>query len=651
MLSPTVLDQSGTPGNGGRRCPSLQQAGLRATVFRTHLKFGVLQALFFASLFTFTLAGRGFAQQEPSDPGLLAVGETVWGFDGRVPLRNFVPLSIQLQNLGPTPWQGRLRLNRVVRGARTFGATLVQDVSLQGDETRWIQLTPYVIDDLEDWVLSWDEGTDYQVDLPPVIKGERPTVLVYDPDAVGIAGNVFKRMPESRFPTSVTATDTLRGIILDYVPFWQGAQARAFHDWLLSGGHVYVLKNSKGEFPNFPVALSFLNNERSQFRVGAGHVVKLERKADEFTLDEAKEQIFNDDLTKKAPTVDPPVNPGLATDPYALSYQGGSWNPNGEVFKLLRQLSKFNRHWWLIYSSVVGYLIVQFWACYGIGVEQKNVRNFYLVFLSTVVFFSVLFGLLGQVGDSSQNRIRSISLARSLDDGDFDVTGWAVLGNIFAGTHEVAYPGSGLAYSTTQETESVDGEMYPGSAGRVSFAMRPDSHRTVLHRARIRTNQTRPRIVENVSDVPRMKSLTIDITGCFPTKPVRAIGVLDGQVYSFKIDKQLLELDRRKVPEALKSYLEPPLDFGFNTWGMMARTRKKKPEERLQGLQEYTPAMRYLVGSSYQLSDVVDPRLLRRDKDELRLFVLAPVPDAFKLQSDGFPDAEEMIVFCYQLPL
>lgn len=602
-----------------------------------------------ACLIAITTAQRAATATE-SDPDLLLVVETYWGFDGRVPLHEFVPLSIQLKNLGPTPWQGTIELSRVVRGNRQFGATIIEEVHLQGDETRWMQIAPYVIDDLEDWEIRWGDGDNHVITLPPVIKGEHSTVLVYDTDDVSQSSSVFKRMPQERFPTSVTATHGLRGIVLDQVPFWQGARARAFLDWIRQGGRVYLLQNSEGTFPVFPSALDFLNSEQSQFQVGAGTIKKIAAKVEDFTLNEARSQIFNDDVKQTEPTEQSQTKQKQQTSVYGMHEL--VWSKHYDTFKKLTELSVFKRRWWLIYIAVFSYLAVLYPGCYTIGVQQKKVSQFYFAFFAAACFFALTFGLLGQVGGQSKNRVRSITLAQSLGEGDFELTGWTVLSNIFAGEHSVTFPGSGQVYSTTQEAEYVNGTLNPGTGGNVTFEMLPDTRRTLHHRARIRTNRPLPTVRSNSSDELGAASLLINTTGCFTDEPLYAIVVFRGHVYELEVDSNLLSMKRTQSPKTLSTFLLRQYDFGFNMWGTRIKNEDDEDEEKkLTGLKRYMPLMRQIVGNSFGLVEEIDPRQLKLSPQTLRLFVMTATPAEFEPQTNDFPDKEGVTVFSYDLEI
>ncbi len=612
------------------------------------LPFYIPLVLIAASIF---LIESAEIHAQDSDPDLLVVSETTWGFDGRVPLHRFVPLSVQVKNLGATPWQGTLSLNRVISGSRKLGATLSANISLQGDESRWVQLTPYVIDEMEDWEIRWGQGENHFFQLPPVIKSDRSTVLIFNTDAVSQDTTIFKRMPEERFPTSVTGTDGLRGVILNDVPFWQGARARTLHDWIVLGGRVYILHNSEQEYPVFPVALSFLNNEQQQFRIGAGIVKKIPREAVDFSLNEARIEIFNDDWS--AAEQKRKEARRSSSQQYVSGYGGWQsiWSKHHDLFKELSELSKFKRRWWLIYLAVFAYLATLYPGCYLLGTQQKNVSQFYGVFLTSVCFFAIIFSLLGQVGGRSENRVRTVAIARSLGDGSFDVTGWTMLANIFAGDQSVSHPGSGVAYSTTQEAEFIDGTMHPGTGGEVTINMLPDSKQTLYHRSKIRTKLTLPKVISQNSDETRVQTISVDITNAFEEEPLYALVLIQGMVYELEVKGSFLELSTKKQPKRLSDYLQRPYDFGRNMWGAAAKFEEDDEEKKLAGLKQYIRLVRPLVGNSFDLVEEIDPRKLKITSRTVRLFVLTATPASMQVETEDFPDREGAVLFTYDLKL
>jgi hypothetical protein len=582
------------------------------------------------------------AETRQDDPDLLHVAETRWGFDGTIQKRTFIPLSVLVQNVSPAPWEGRLRLFRWAGTDHRLGMTLELEVSLQPDESRWVQLVPYIVDDLENWTLTWGPEERHRIEMTNLTVGVRPTVLIFDRAAVAPPGGALRRMPEELFPTSVTATDGLRGVILSHAPFWQGARAQAFLDWLARGGRVYLLHDEEGRFPRFPAPLGVLNDSRETFRVGTGTVRHIPRQVGEIDLEFARRELFNDDwphshavsLTRQFNTATP-------------STFSGSWSPNGDLFRGLASVAEFHRQWWLIYSCVLGYLLMLWPGCYVVGVERRDVRRFYTLFFGTAVGFSVLFVYLGQLGASARNRVRSVALAHSLGEGRFDVTQWSVAANVNPGTFTLAHAGTGRTYSTCQDLEHVDGRFLIGHESEVHLTMLPASTRTLLHRTRISIDRPVPRLVESELGPAGLERVQFSVRGSFERRVWKALAIFRGQVYELEPEGGMLVSNRIKRPESISTFLERPSHWKLNRWGMW----EQEDEELMPRSRQYIEMIRPLTGNSFGLKQEITPRLLQMDSGSLRLLVYTPMPNEFQPRGSDFPDQQGCALFCYDYNL
>ncbi|TWT49951.1 hypothetical protein KOR42_37690 [Thalassoglobus neptunius] len=597
-----------------------------------------------------------FTYAQNSDPNLITVSEVQWGFDGRVLLDHFIPVTFQVHNLGPNPWQGELKLQRTIRQREhVFGGTYVQPVTLQGEETRWVQMVVYVPNDVEDWSLSWGPDKNHSVDFPPVVEGERATLLVYDTDGVQQGSSVLKRMSEDRFPTTIAALDGLRGLILDSPPFWQGARIRALRDWLYSGGRIYILFGPDRTYPVFPKAMDFLNRQEDFFQIGQGTVQRIPLTADEFSLEEARTQLFNEELTDKKQQIlkeklERQQTPVLAQ---AMEVSQSVWTKNADIFRELIEFSKFQRKWWLIYPAVIAYLFLLFPTCFQIGTEQRAVRTFYIVFLSSALLFSLVFALLGKVGGGVRSRIRTVAVARTLGDGAFDVTGWSTLANVFAGEFDVEFAGTGGSLTTAQEVEAADVNMLTGTDCWASAKMPPDSRQTFHYRTRVTTDFGQPVLLTHSISGLRLLSISIDISEAISQDPLQAFVIYNGTIYELDVTSPTLTLATGKKPTDLETYLYRPYSFGFNTWNAwnLQSTGDEEEDEKLIGLLRYKVMNRLLVGSSFGLTESVDPIQLKLPDGTARLLILAELPEEMRAKTDHFPDQEGVVMYFYDFEL
>jgi hypothetical protein len=558
------------------------------------------------------------------DPDMIHIVRTRWGFDGTIQKEMFVPLSVEVQNLSPRPWQGSLRLERGLGRRERVGAILETDVALQPDESRWVQFVPYLMDDQDEWRLTWGPEKTHQVQLPPTQAGPPVTVLVYDDDDVTPSGGVLRRLPEHLFPNTLCATDGLRGLIFNQAPFWQGARAQAFLDWLSRGGRVYLLLDDHGRFPEFHSPLQILNQERAQFAVGAGQVRRIAEKVENFDLTRARRDLFHDEPAEQA-NADRrrQLNSFDPRAPYS-----NFWDRDEPVFERLAKLVEFQRSWTIIYLAVLAYLLTLFPVCYRIGRFCPDVRMFYGAFFGAVVLFSILFGMLGQLNGATRNRIETAAIAQALGNEMFDVTAWSQLAAVHAGRYTLSFPGSGVCLSTCQANEQVNGVLYGGRENRVELQMPPASTRTLLHRAKMTLKCPAPTLTTSHSEATLLQGLTISVPACYG-EPVESVAIYRGGLYFLKYSSGILELDAKRPRRVLSEYLSKA-----SRWNQTPGRIGTRPDDL--DVVTYKSLLRPLLGNSYGLIQTVSNRALQQPAGVLRIAMLIPMPAEWRAETAEF---------------
>lgn len=593
------------------------------------MKVQTVKLCWFILLSLGALATTAWAEQ--GDPDLIVVSESLWGFDTTVQPKTFLPFSFQVTNVSDNPWTGTFRLERAAGSRERIGLPIETEVSLQPNETRWVQVVPFFMDDFESWRLTWGPKDNHKNEYSNFKTGPRPTVLMIDQEQVVASGGVLRRMPEELFPTSITATDALRGVVLNRVPFWQGARLRAFQEWLQQGGRVYLLHDDNGKFPTFPQNMAFLNEAASRFAVGHGVVKRIPRKVDEIDINFARREIFNDEVS------DPRRSP--------MSTGVSDWHNRESVFAELREISKFERRWWLIYLAVIAYIGCLYPGCYRIGRDRPRVRDFYLAFTACVVVFSVLFMALGKIGGSAQNRMRSITLAQNLGQGGFDVAGWSVVANVNEGSFAFSHPGSGVTYATGQDAATFQGWIQFGRESKMSVAMPTSSTRTVMHRQRLTTEFGSPELTAFEDTELRLANLKFDIGDCFSEDILSAAAIYRNGIYELEVEGATAQLPPRATRRSLLAELQPEDQWQLGTVRWMFFP--KKIEEELSRAQRYEKLLPFLIGESFGLTTGVDLRKLRALGDDVRLLVVTPTPQELLSVSEDIPDQQGVTLFVY----
>ncbi|MCA9075149.1 MAG: hypothetical protein KDA93_08955 [Planctomycetaceae bacterium] len=592
------------------------------------------------------LSNRGFAVDAPATA---TIEQTRWGFDNKFVPHTFVPLSVLVRNDSPNDFEGKLRLTRSLRVNKQVDAFVEQDVYLGPLSSRWVQLTPYAIGEWEEWQLTWDGADDDPYTLPSLNEGDRATVLIYDPDRLQTAGGILNRFPADLFPTSVTAMDGLRGVVLDHSPRWQGARRQAFWDWLRLGGRVYLLHNEQGEFPRFDDSLSVLNRATERFQVGSGTVRRIPRTVASIDPQSANDLILHDEESRfNSPAWQKRrATPGYPGAMPLINRSG--WDRDSELLNSLQALSRFERNWWVIYGLAMLYVLALFPGCYLLGRRLKTHVWFYVGFLSFVGLFSVGFVSLGRIGASHTARIRGVVLASELEDGMYNVMGWSSAAARVAGDYRIEHKGTGRLYTAASELEPVEGQIVNGADGHLVARMPPASTRSVIHR----TRQDGPSLGVHVKrvtfDAGQLTEFAIGTGEKFPTKPLSVHLWSADWIYEMEQkagEWQLKPSSRKQGISFLAAASEiRPLGFRLTVKGPTWLQPELPPL-----IEEFEELTRSLIANSFGLDSTVDPLLMSLRPGRVRLFVYAEMPPEFATTGESFPDQFGCVMYVIDLP-
>lgn len=580
-----------------------------------------------------------------ADADTVLVQQTYWGFDGTVVPRTFLPVSFLVQNVSPATVTVRLQLDRLVGFDKPIGTVLEQEITLSGESARWVQFVPFIVDANESWTLSWGPGKKQRMELPQANLGRRATVLVFSRDDVTPPGGVLRRMPEELFPTSVTAMDGLRGVILNKPPYWQGGRARAFLEWLGSGGRVYVLYGPDGKFPEFPAPLEVLNRSDDEFRIGQGTVKRIARKVDDIDLGFARAELFNDSATGGSFWTQ--LNTGDARFPRS----GITWNRDYRIESDLVSLARFRRNWWLIYLLALGYLLSLWPGCYRIGRGLGDYRWYYVAFFFSVVVFSILFIGLGNVGASVRNRVRSVAVARHLHDGIYDVMQWNTVAAARGGDYSLRYLGAGTSFTNSNEFEAVLGSFQVGNNPQANFTIPPAGTRTFQMRNRLSSSRPIPQVQQIAADGSRLVDLDVLTEGTFSGTPSAALALFRDSAYELKVDGGRLYLPARSLTQVPLSQIFDETMYRLdNSFFFTSRNSNGETDSRPVA-EIYRDTFLPLLAESLGLDESRSFGNVDLDPNFVRLVVFAEMPPEFFPDGKIFPDQEGRVLYTYDIPV
>ena len=100
-----------------------------------------------ALLFLIGVPSSAIAQVQQN----VKIVQRVWGFDGRVVSGQFMPLSIEIDNLSDEPVEAIATLRSVAGMLRETGGTSIQPVFLGPHSRRWVQFYPFIAGQSTSW--------------------------------------------------------------------------------------------------------------------------------------------------------------------------------------------------------------------------------------------------------------------------------------------------------------------------------------------------------------------------------------------------------------------------------------------------------------------------------------------------------------------
>jgi len=120
-----------------------------------------------------------------------------------------------------------------------------------------------------------------------------------------------------------------------------------------------------------------------------------------------------------------------------------------------------------------------------LGRRLRDWRKPLLFFLGAVAVASAALGFIGQRGQGEQEGLRTVSYARPLEKGVWDVTQWSLLFVTHSGTFNFSHAGAFNLYSDLAEPDDTGGAIEDGAPGNCSLNVPLFSSRTLVHRARM----------------------------------------------------------------------------------------------------------------------------------------------------------------------
>jgi hypothetical protein len=559
----------------------------------------------------------------------IEIEQVLWGFDGKVNLHQFNPVSILISNPSDRPVDLTLRLRSFgSSGVDPVDAPLQESLFLAPFSSRWVQFYPYVITVGNPWQLSWGRLPGQHYDLTSPGVGPPATVRLTAENDLGPTTTSAKAFPEQIFPPMAAATGPLAKVILDHVPRWQAPQRQALLDWIHLGGELLLLAGSDGSYPTFTDELRSLNMEVDQQQLGAGCVRR------------AKPEIDLPQVTLEQSLAD-------RREPAAMLQNPDSWVSAQPILKTLRNMTHPKHNWTVIHLLSVAYLVLIFPGAILLARNLVEYRIVMVLLIAVAVVFAMAFQFVGQRGYGESTSANSVAIAKSVGEGTWSVEQWTNVFVTSGDAYTVSHQGTGQLYSTAQETEGVNGLIDNGLEGTFLVDIPLFSSRSFVHRHRMEMPGWRLTLgsVQVNEDLTDLELVT---TGEFPTQTLGIFAMYRKKLYYlvYEDNKLRKQGEAQHVSSLVHAYEDPWFSKHSSRWSS-SRPQDRGPDPGVVFTAHRNPLMARDLG----ITGEDRLRICELPSDRVRVFVYAPMPSEYQIEGTQFGKQEGCVLYCVDVPL
>ena len=607
--------------------------GVRSLAFNAS-QFLQLCILLFSIFYTAPVLGQATQQ--------VRIADKIWGFDGRVMNGQFMPLSIELDNLSDEPIEAQATLRSMAGMLREAGGTATQSVFLSPHSRRWVQFYPYIAGVTSSWrfeLITENETFKFDpIDEPRSVlesgsvqtKSEDqslPVVILDRPDASIKIPVSIKHMPEEIFPPYSSATHGLYAMFMDHVPDWETPRQEAMLSWLKAGGRLHLLLDQNHQTLRFSGPLGALNEPFTEYHVGSGSVTRHEIQRGELTKDIVTAAITNQGLSKtdldEIAEYEKQANTGFG------SGFGVSSTDDDDLFTELRQLTQPKHMWWLIFLLSLCYVGLIFPGCWILS--RQRTLHFLVTYGSIAVLaaiFSLMFLFIGRRGYDESTSLHSASIARAEDDTHSSLLQLTTLFVTEGNTYSMTDKDHQTLLASGASEESVDALITSGNMARFVSRIPPYSSQAVRSRSRIEIDNWNLAVTSLSQQGDELKDLTIAFGDKFPNDPLVESLVIHGRhLHHTQIDRQRGQLSLVSRRELLRSYCQKAKSnmLGASALQPYQELEVEEPKDPVEAC--FKRMLPHLVRRSLVDDFVRDVGKFRLPEDRIRLLVYAPMPE------------------------
>ncbi len=575
------------------------------------------------------------------------IADKIWGFDGRVMNGQFMPLSIELDNLSDEPIEAQATLRSVAGMIRETGGTATQSVFLSPHSRRWVQFYPYIVGMTSSWRFELRTETETftfdLIDQPRSVLDSNSlqmkdsdqslsAVILDRPDALIKIPATIKHMPEEIFPPYATATHGLCALFMDHVPDWETPRQEAMLSWLKTGGRLHLLHDQNNQTLRFSGPLAALNEPFPEFHVGSGSVTRHEIQRAQLTKDLVATAVMSQGLSKadldEIAQYEQQAGGGFSF--------GTSYTDDDDLFAELRQLTQPDHLWWLIFLLSLCYVGLIFPGCWVLS-RQRSLH--FLVTYGSIAglaaIFSLMFLFIGRRGYGEATSLHSLAIARAEDDTHSSLLQLTTLFVTEGNTYSVNDKDRQTLLASGASEESVDAQITSGNSASFMSRIPPYSSQAIRSRRRIETDDWNLAVTSLNQQGDELKELTIAFGKKFPNDPLVECLVIHGRnLHHTQVDRTHMQLKLTSGRQLLRSYCTPADSYTIGP-SMLQTIAEPEQEPKDPVEASFKRMLPDLVRRSLVDDFVQDAAKFRLPEDRIRLLVYAPMTDNQHLGVDA----------------
>ena len=581
------------------------------------------------------------------------IADKIWGFDGRVMNGQFMPLSIELDNLSDEPIEAEATLRSVAGMIRETGGTATQSVFLGPHSRRWVQFYPYIVGMTSSWRFELrtenETFTFDPIDQPRSVVDSNalqmkdadqslPAVILDRPDALIKIPATIKHMPEEIFPPYSTATHGLYALFMDHVPDWETPRQEAMLSWLKAGGRLHLLHDQNDQTLRFSGPLAALNEPFDEFHVGSGSVTRHEIQRAQLSKDIVASVVTTQGLSKT--DLDEIAEYEKQTGS-GFGY-GTSVTDDDDLFYELRQLTQPKHMWWLIFLLSLCYVGLIFPGCWVLS--RQRTLHFLVTYGSIAglaAFFSLMFLFIGRRGYGESTSQHSAAIARAEDDTHCSLLQLTTLFVTAGNTYSITDKDHQTLLASGSSEESVEARITSGNTASFVSRIPPYSSQALRSRRRIVNDNWNLAVTSLSQQGDELKDLTIAFGEKFPNDPLVEGLIIHGRhLHYTQIDRQRGRLSLASRRELLRTYCAQTHSYmggaSILGGGSMLQTYEELedvPKDPVEAC--FKRMLPNLVRRSLVDDFIQDVGKFRLPDDRVRLLVYAPMPENQHLLVDA----------------